>query len=102
MIQIKDIIILQEATQDLEQGRDFYRQQEWHIGDYFWDSLISDIESLYIYAGVHIEEEGFMRLLSKRFPYAIYYLLIDQIVQVTAVLPVRRKPSWIKQTLCDR
>ena len=37
------------------------------IGEYFWDSLFADIESLVIYAGVHVREHGLCRMLSKRF-----------------------------------
>ena len=42
---IKKIQILSNAEKDLEDGRQFYDQQGEHIGDYFWDSLLSDIES---------------------------------------------------------
>ncbi len=102
MIQIKDVVVLEEAVQDLEIGRDFYREQERHIGDYFWDCLISDIESLYLYAGIHSEVESLSRMLSKRFPYAIYYYLAEDIAKILAILPMRRNPTWIKQLLQGR
>jgi len=70
---IKHIQILSEAEADLKDGRLFYDSQEKGIGNYFWDSLISDIESLIIYAGVHSIEYGYHRMTSKRFPYSIYY-----------------------------
>jgi len=50
---IKHIQILSEAEVDLEDGRWFYESQGKSVGEYFWDSLISDIESLVIYAGIH-------------------------------------------------
>jgi hypothetical protein len=50
---ISNIVVLEEAADDLVTGRNFYDQQEPGVGQYFWDSLISDIESLTIYAGVH-------------------------------------------------
>ena len=53
---IKHIQILSEAQADLDYGRFFYENQEQGVGDYFWDSLLSDIESLIIYAGVHSKE----------------------------------------------
>jgi len=56
---IKRIQILSEAEADLEDGRLFYEIQEQGVGEYFWDSLLSDIESLIIYAGVHIKEFGY-------------------------------------------
>ena len=39
---------------------------------------------------------GFHRLLSRRFPFAVYYELVDEIVSVVAVLDVRMHPSKIR------
>ena len=52
-MKINDIVILREAAIDLSEGKDFYDQKEMGVGDYFWDSLIADSESLVIYAGIH-------------------------------------------------
>ena len=93
---IKRIQILSDAENDLYEGREFYDKQDENVGDYFWDSLLSDIESLVIFAGVHRKKFGFYRMLSKRFPYAIYYDVIGDVASVVAVLPMRRSPVWIK------
>ena len=61
------IKILPSALADLDRGRIFYARQSKGIGDYFLDSLFSDIDSLELYAGVHIKVFDFHRLLSKRF-----------------------------------
>lgn len=52
-MKIKDVYILKEAVDDLNEGRSFYDLQEQGVGDYFWDCIIADIESLIIYAGIH-------------------------------------------------
>lgn len=96
---IKHIQVLSEAKSDLEDGKLFYETQEHGIGEYFWDSLLSDIESLIIYAGVHIKEYGYYRMPSKRFPYSIYYDLNGSTAYVIAVLPERRNPNWIRSKL---
>ena len=70
---IKHIQILSEAETDLEEGKVFYDNQKKGIGNYFWDSLISDIESLINFSGVHSKVYGYHRMTSKRFPYSIYY-----------------------------
>ena len=44
------IQILDEAEQDLIDGSSFYEMQEHGLGDYFLDSLFSDIDSLHLYA----------------------------------------------------
>ncbi|MDP8239125.1 MAG: hypothetical protein P9X24_08545 [Candidatus Hatepunaea meridiana] len=61
--------------------------------------LVSDIESLFLYAGIHNKKLGFYRMLSKRFPFAIYYQIEGNIAQVVAVLPMRRDPAWIEREL---
>lgn len=91
-MKVKEILVLRDALEDLEDGRDFYEGREAGIGKYFWDSLISDIESLYLYAGIHSTIDGFYKMLSKRFPYAIYYSFDDHTVRIIAVLPMKRDP----------
>ena len=87
------IAILNEATQDLRDGFTFYESQEHGLGDYFLNTLFADIDSLKLYAGIHVQVFGFYRLLSSRFPYAIYYSLQNETVFVIAVLDCRRNPS---------
>ena len=45
------IKILPSALADLDRGRSFYARQSKSVGDYFLDS---DIDSLELYAGVHM------------------------------------------------
>jgi hypothetical protein len=96
---IKQVIVLEEAEEDLEQGRAFYDKCEFGIGNYFIDSLIADFESLRIYAGIHGRHYGFYRMLSKRFPFAVYYEIVKDSAVVVAVLDMRREPAWIRNRL---
>jgi hypothetical protein len=66
--------ILSSAIDDLYQARLFYERQREGLGEYFFDSLFSDIDSLMLYAGMHAKFYGYHRLLAKRFPYAVYYI----------------------------
>lgn len=94
------IRILRAASQDLIDGYRFYAAQGEGIGDYFLDSLYSDIDSLALTAGVHQTHfGGYHRMLSKRFPFAVYYRLEGDIVLVFAVLDCRRKPAWVRKRL---
>ncbi len=101
-MKVKQVVVSKEADDDLEAGKAFYERGGEGVGEYFFDSLISDIESLLIYAGIHIKKHGYYRMFSKRFPYAIYYDLNDGIAQVVAILPVRRDPAWILKQLKGR
>jgi hypothetical protein len=94
------IKILASADRDLIDGYRFYERQAEGLGSYFLDSLFSDIDSLAIYAGVHsIFFDKYNRLLSRRFPFAIYYRIKNETVFVHAVLDCRRSPAWTRKHL---
>ncbi|NWG01693.1 MAG: type II toxin-antitoxin system RelE/ParE family toxin [Syntrophaceae bacterium] len=93
------IRILSPAERDLEEGYHFYESQSPGLGSYFLDSLYSDIDSLAYFAGIHQVVFGYHRQLSKRFPFAIYYRIIESEAVVFAVLDCRRNPSWIRKRL---
>ena len=93
------IRILSSAMEDLYVGRLFYEKQGAGLGEYFFDSLFSDIDSLVLYAGIHNKIFGYHRLLSKRFPYAIYYTFEADLVTVNRILDLRRHPGRIHQAL---
>ncbi len=90
------IVILRSAVEDLARGRDFYNRQGEGLGDYFEESLTADIDSLRLYAGVHVLAYGCHRMLSDRFPYAIYYEVTGEQIRIRAVLDCRRDPKWIR------
>lgn len=62
------IRLLSLALDDIEAGRHFYERQQAGLGDYFLDTLFSDIDSLLLYAGIHQKVFGYHRTLSQRFP----------------------------------
>jgi|SRR3972149_3347905 len=94
------IKILSSASQDLIDGYWFYEKQAEGLGTYFLDSLFSDIDSLTINAGIHPLHFGrYHRMLSKRFPFAVYYRIENKTALVYGVLDCRRNPAWIKKKL---
>jgi hypothetical protein len=93
------IEILDEAQQDLIEGFQFYESRESGVGSYFLDCLFSDIDSLLLFAGIHQIVYGYHRSLSKRFPFAIYYDVVGELIRVHAVLDCRRNPAWIRKQL---
>ncbi len=87
------------ALDDIEKGRHFYERQQAGLGDYFLDSLFSDIDSLLLYAGIHQKVHGYHRTLSQRFPYAIYYRVEGDDIQVWRVLDCRQNPDRTDHSL---
>ena len=97
---MKRIRLLDLASQDLMDGFNFYEQQESGLGGYFLDSLFSDIDSLLIHAGIHPTYfQSYYRMLSKRFPFAVYYLIDGNDVLVYAILDCRKNPAWVRRRM---
>jgi len=94
------IRILNSAYNDLLEGKLFYEKQSENLGDYFVNSLLADIDSLVLHGSIHMEVFGFHRLLSKRFPYAIYYKMdSENELTVWRVLDCRQNPEKTKLQL---
>jgi plasmid stabilization system protein ParE len=90
---------LPTALEDLDRGRRFYARQGSSVGAYFLDALFSDIDSLELYAGVHMKVFDFHRLLAKRFPYAVYYKVDGETCIVFRVLDCRQEPDKTTEAL---
>jgi hypothetical protein len=96
------IRIAPEAFADLNDGFQFYEIQESGLGDYFASCLRSDIDGLKITAGIHrMVFRDYRRLLSRVFPYAIYYTCESDEAVVWAAVDCRREPQWIKEHLSE-
>ena len=94
------IRILTSANIDLIDGFWFYEKQIEGFGSYFLDTLFSDIDSLRLYAGIHPKYfNKYHRLLSKRFPFAVYNRIENETTLVYAVLDCRRNPAWNREKL---
>lgn len=91
--------ILPSAMEDLYSGRLFYDRQGEGLGEYFFDSIFSDIDSLVLYAGIHPKTFGYHRLLAHRFPYAIYYVIEAGVTTVCRVLDLRQNPDRTRRNL---
>ncbi len=96
------VVILEEAAEDMESGRRFYESREAGVGDYFIESILSDLDSLVLYAGIHPVHFGFHRMLAKRFPFGIYYAVENETAYVYAILDMRRHPLWVRRELQKR
>jgi hypothetical protein len=98
----RKVVVLDYARGDIEDGRDFYDSCEYGVGDYFSGCILTDIASLQIYFGLHRRHHGYHRLLSKRFPYSIYYDVINEVVIILAVLDMRMEPSNLREIVSRR
>ena len=102
MKEISAVITLRLAADDLKQSMWFYEGIESGLGHYFRNSLLADVESLMNTAGIHSVHFGYYRLLSQKFPFAIYYDIQNDEARIAAVLDLRRDPDWIRDQLEKR
>lgn len=97
-----NIRLLDEAERDLEAGSDFHENRDSGLGAYFVDCLLSDIESLKLFAGVHARRFGLHRMVSKRFPYSVYYEVVGERVDVYGIFGDRQRPETVEAALKGR
>ncbi|KAF0181655.1 MAG: hypothetical protein FD161_328 [Limisphaerales bacterium] len=90
------VVVLDEAERDLDDGYWFYEHQQEGIGRYFLRQIFTDLEALPRYAGIHRVWFGkYHRMLSRRFPFGIYYTVADSEIRIHAILDMRQNPASI-------
>ncbi len=94
--------VLDEARLDIADGVAFYDRQSDGAGDYFFEQIFDDIESLEETAGIHEMHFGYHRKIAARHPFLIYYRMIPAGAEVVAVLDGRSRPSDIDSILRRR
>lgn len=96
------IRILPEAERDLDLAAEFYEVQSPGAGGYFIRGLLQDIDRLSEHGGVHAKHRGFHRALSRRFPFAIFYDMSADAIEIYAVLDCRQDPDAIDGRLNEQ
>ena len=69
MKEIEEVLTLRQAALDIKFGRHFYDNIESGMGQYFRSSVLAEIDSLHLFAGIHPIRYGFYCMLTKRFPF---------------------------------
>ena len=73
--------------------------QAYGLGAYFQTMVISAIDSLQFFPSIHAKVRGYHRMLVDKFPYAVYYKIVDDKVVVYSVLDMRMNPDSINAQL---
>ncbi len=97
-----NVEVLDEARLDIVDGVAFYDRLSDGAGDYFYQRIFDDIESLSETAGIHETHFGYYRKIATRHPFLIYYSITENGVEVLAVLDGRSRPSDIDAILRRR
>jgi plasmid stabilization system protein ParE len=91
------MILRAKAASDLAKARDYYEKQRKGLGDEFLHAVnlvLDHIESMpEVPAFVH---RDIRRALVRRFPFAVYYQVVDGEVVIIAVIHSHRDPKrWL-------
>lgn len=97
-----NVEVRNEAHWDIADGVAFYDRQDFGAGDYFYQRIFEDIESLGETAGIHERHFGYHRKIASRHPFLIYYRMVRAGVEVVAVLDARSRPTDIETSLRRR
>lgn len=93
------IRITSKAELDIEQAYWFYESQQAGLGNRFRESVLADIDTLETRAGIHRIMNGAHCLLVSKFPFMVYYKVLDEVAIVIAVLDSRRGDEWLQDRL---
>jgi hypothetical protein len=88
-----------DAEIDLLVAVAFYEKHGTHVGDLFLVSISKDIKSLEHTGGIHSLRFGYHCMSSNKFPFAIYYFMDQEQVNVVAILDERQDPESISRRL---
>lgn len=92
-MKLREVKLTDEAIADIDAATLFYEKLTPGLGQYFFDSITTDLEALEFFGGIHQQRLGYHCCPSKRFPFLIYYALSDEEVSVIAILDTRIDPS---------
>ena len=95
----KKLVLLDSVKIDIQESKNFYESIEAGAGQYFLNCILSDLQILSSNSGIHKKVHGFYQALSKKFPFAIYYDVIDEKIVVVAILDMRQNPNSIIKRL---
>jgi toxin ParE1/3/4 len=82
-----ELILRPEATQDIQQARDWYNGQSANLGEEFPDEVDQSLERIREYPDSAAKVyRDYRRVLVHRFPYVIMYESDGALIQVFAIL----------------
>lgn len=83
-----------EAADDVTAGFRWYEEQRPGLGSQFLDCVLACLERVRRSPELHARVQGeFRRAFVRRFPYAVFYELIDQTVTVYGIVHIARDPA---------
>lgn len=96
-----DLVITPAANDDIIAAMHWYDEQDENLGERFIAALqsrLADIQQSPLFPRL-IGGLPIRRILLIRWPYFIYYRVIDQIIRIIAVIHTSRDPKYTTQRI---
>ena len=94
------IVLDSRAEEDIDAAAQWYANQRLELAQDFLDAVDAVFELIAQFPQAHPEvDPGIRRVLTKRFPFCVYYTVDNERVTVFAVLHTRRSPNTWQQRL---
>lgn len=95
----KPVVLDPRAEEDIDAAAQWYALQRSELPVEFLDAVDAALEFIAQFPEANREiESGIRRVLTKKFPFCIYYA-VDERVTVVAVLHIHRSPATWRQRL---
>lgn len=89
-----ELIIAPEAEQDIDEAYAWYENRRVGLGEDFLSCVDASILAICRNPKMHsIVHESYRRALVRRFPYAVFYEFVNEIVTVYCVFHTARDPG---------
>lgn len=83
------------AEEDFETAVQFYESRQLGLGDDFTVEVYLAIERILEFPfGWPILEGELRRCFTRRFPYAVVYVVKDQTIHIVAIMHLKRRPGY--------
>jgi toxin ParE1/3/4 len=87
------ILVKPSAEKEIRAAREWYEREQSNLGDHFIKSLDQLFEKILKNPKVFVLRYRNVRMgLTKRFPYAVHYIIEGNQITVLAILHTKRKP----------
>ncbi|HEY4313342.1 MAG TPA: type II toxin-antitoxin system RelE/ParE family toxin [Pirellulales bacterium] len=96
------LTLLDCAEADIAHAVSWYDRQVPGLGDSFYSHVARTLDAIEQFPASYQQDFGMVRrAITHRFPFAVYYRILTDTVQVVAILGCHLDPSAIRSRLTD-
>ncbi len=98
------VVLYPQAADELQDAFLWYENKAWNLGNELLDEVdrsIAAIQEMPMTWPFYQERTGLRRYLLHRFPFGIIYRIVNNQVQIIALMHLRRKPGYWKNRTVD-